>query len=122
MKAAMAQTTSTPRQPAIAAIGPATTPPAICPLMPKIRIRDSATCRYFSDTASPMMASVSGIMPPAAMPEAARNAISQPKLAETAAASSMMPSIATQIMTIRRLPMESATGPRIGCTRAKGRV
>ena len=61
-------------------------------------------------------------MPPAAMPEAARKAISQPKLADTAAASSMMPSSATQIITIRRLPMESATGPRMGCTKAKGRV
>ena len=97
-------------------------PPAIWPVMTTASRRDRATCRPCTGTASPTMAIVSGITPPAANPASARTTSSESRFGTKAEAISMIVRTDSATVMTRRLPMASPTGPRIGWISANGRA
>jgi hypothetical protein len=80
------------------------------------------TCRSPTGTASAMIARPTGNMPPVAAPQTMRAISSTSKLVATAHTADAAMITIRQMIIIRTLPIASATGPRIGCTQAKGRV
>ena len=113
---------NTARQPSKSPTRPANAAPIRLPPMVIASQRAIATCRSPTGTASPMIASPTGKMPPVAMPQTTRASMRMAKLCASALRKETM-MITAKHATIRRiLPSMSASGPRIGCTQANGRA